>query len=221
MKEKKKIIAVIPAHDEKDHISEVVRKTKKYVNEVIVVDDASNDNTKELAEKEGAIVLRHVINLKKGAALKTGIEAAIMLGADSVVMLDADSQHDPSEIPKLIEKLDKYDLVIGSRSFNEEMPLNSKLGNSILSFLSRLFQGHKIKDTQSGFRAFNTKIYPKIVWKTRDYGVETEMLRNIKKHNLSHSEVTIKTIYDDNYKGTTPLDGAKIALDMIKWRFQD
>jgi glycosyltransferase involved in cell wall biosynthesis len=214
----KKIIAVIPAHNEEKHIEKVVRETKKYVDEVIVVDDASTDNTSKIAKKEGAVVLRHEINLQKGAALKTGCEAAIMLDADSIITIDGDGQHDPHEIPKLINKLNKYNLVIGSREFNKNMPLTAKLGNLFLSKLSRILFKNKIKDSQTGYRAFNVSIYPKILWESSGYGIETEMIKNINKHNLSHIEVDVTTIYNDDYKGTTPMDGIKIALNMIQWK---
>ncbi|MFA5173570.1 MAG: glycosyltransferase family 2 protein [Candidatus Pacearchaeota archaeon] len=217
---KMKIIAVIPAHNEEKYIKDVITQTKKYVNQVIVVDDASKDNTSQLAKQAGAIVLRHVVNLKKGSALKTGCEGAIMLGADAIILLDADGQHDPNEIPMIIEKLNKYELVIGAREFDKTMPIQAKAGNIFLSKLANFLFGSKVSDTQTGYRAFRTSIYPKIVWNSSDYGVETEMLKNIKKHNLAHTEVKVKTIYNDNYKGTTPLDGIKIALNMLQWRIK-
>lgn len=216
----KKLIVVIPAYNEEEHIAKVVKDTKKYVDKVIVIDDASTDKTGELAKKAGAIVLRHEINLQKGAALRTGCKAAIMLGADSIITLDGDGQHDPHEIPKLIKKLNRYDLVIGARKFDKNMPFTSKLGNFILSKLSQILFKNKIKDSQTGFRAFNIKIYPKILWESSDYGIETEMIKNINKHNISHSEVEIQTIFNDSYKGTTPLDGIKIVLNMLQWRLK-
>ncbi len=219
-KSKKKAIAVIPAHNESKYIGSVVNQTKNYVDEVIVVDDASSDNTKELAEKAGAIVIRHIVNLQKGAALKTGCEAAINLGADIIITLDGDGQHDPNEIPRLTEKLNQSDLVIGVREFNRNMPKTSRLGNIFLSKLSKLLFRTNLSDSQTGFRAFNAKIYPKIVWESADYGVETEMIKKISDNNISHEEVKIKTIYNDRYKGTTPLDGIKIAIKMISWRLK-
>lgn len=214
-----KIIAVIPAHNEEKYIENVVKETKKYVDVVIVVDDASTDNTGKLAKNAGAIVLRHVVNLYKGSALKTGCEAAIILGADKIIMLDGDGQHDPHEIPQLIIELDQHDFVIGSRDFDKNMPLNSKLGNNFLSALARLLYNVDIKDTQSGYRAFNVSIYPKIEWSSRDYGVETEQIKKLSKYKISHSESKVKTIYHDNYKGATPLDGIKIAAKMIGGKF--
>jgi len=218
--QKKRIIAVIPCHNEEKHISKVILETKKYVDLVLVVDDASSDKTSDIAKQSSAIVLRHVINLKKGAALRTGCEAAIMLGANKIIVLDGDGQHDPKEIPKMISELDSSDIVIGGRKFNEKMPISSKLGNIFLSKFSKFLFKSKITDTQTGFRAFNSNIYPKIEWKSSGYEVETEIIRNISKHNLAVKEIEIDTIYHDNYKGTTPIDGMKIAFEMLKWRIK-
>ena len=105
MVENLKLFAVIPAHNESAHIKNVVMGTKKYVSKVIVVDDASKDDTFEIASKAGATVLRHIVNLGLGGTLKTGCDAAILLGADAIVTLDGDGQHDPSEIPKLLDAM--------------------------------------------------------------------------------------------------------------------
>ena len=99
--------AVIPAYNEEKNIANIVKKTKKYVNDVVVVDDGSKDKTKELGEKAGAVVLRHILNLGKGAALKTGCDYAFKRGAEYVIALDADAQHNPYDIPRFIEKLKK------------------------------------------------------------------------------------------------------------------
>lgn len=215
-KERNNVIAVIPAYNESKYIGEVVRKTKKHVDKVIVVDDASNDKTAELAKQAGALVIRHEINLQKGASLKTGCELALKFSPDIIITLDADGQHDPDEIPKLLEKLKQVDFVIGSRQFNKEMTLKSKAGNIILSKLSNLLFKTNIKDSQTGFRAFKAKIYDKIKWESSDYGVESEMIKNIHDNKISYKEVNVKTIYNDKYKGTTPIDGIKIAYTMLK-----
>ncbi len=218
-KNNKRVIAVIPAYNESQHIEGVVKQTLNHVNQVIVVDDCSSDNTAQLARSAGAIVLSHPINLQKGASLKTGCEFAIKNNADIIVMLDADGQHDPNEIPKIIEPLNKVDFVFGCRELNKNMPLTKKAGNNFLSRLSKLLYKKHISDTQSGFRAFNTKIYDKIKWNSSDYGVETEIIRNLAKNDIEHEEVKISTIYNDNYKGTTPIDGMKIAFNMVKGSF--
>ena len=219
-KERGKTIAVIPAHNESQHIFEVVSKTKKYVDEVIVVDDASSDNTGELAKKAGAIVLRHVVNLGLGGTLKTGCEGALLRKADIIVTLDGDGQHDPEEILSLIKdiKEGRVDAVFGQRAFDKNMPFVKKVGNSFFGTFSRGLFGIKVRDTQTGFRAFTSDAYKKLRWKSADYAVASEMLINAERNKVRYKGKEVRTIYHDGYKGTTLLDGAKIAGKMINIR---
>lgn len=221
-REKEMLVAVIPAHNEEKTIAEVVRETKKHVDEAIVVDDASIDNTASLAEKAGAIVLRHAVNLGLGGALKTGCDAASFLNAGIIITLDGDGQHDPSEIPKLVSTLKKkkLDAVFGERPFNKKMPFVKKLGNRFFNKFSKYFFGIKVKDTQTGFRVFTAESYKKIRWKSRDYAVASEMLINSEEQKLKYSGKQIKTIYNDAHKGTTMLDGLKIMNRMLNLKFK-
>jgi len=76
----------------------------------------------------------------------------------------------------------------------------------------------RIRDTQSGYRAFTSRAYRKIRWKASNYSMESEMIANLGKHKLKYKEIPIRTIYTDRYKGTTVLDGIKIVFNMIWWR---
>lgn len=217
-----KTIAVIPAYNEETTIGNVLNHVKPYVDKIIVVDDGSKDNTFQAAKAlDGYItVLRHKINLGKGAALKTGCEAAIKLGAEKLILMDADGQHKAEDIPKLLNKLEEenLDIVFGARQPNENMPIMMILGNKILTKLINLFLNIKLTDTQTGFRAFTSDAYKKLQWQSSDYSVETEMIVKTSKNNLKYGEVAIPTIYKDNYKGTTCIDGVKIFFNLIKWR---
>ena len=217
-----KIVAVIPAFNEYTKLSGVIEQTLKYVEEIIVIDDGSKRPLKDfLPSLPNLFTLRHKINLGKGAALKTGVEFAKMRKADFVVFIDADGQHNPSEIPSLIAPLadDNVDIVFGVRKFHEKMPLVARLGNIFLTQISQLLFRIKVSDTQSGFRAININIYPKIVWRSPRYAVETEMIVNAGKVKARFAEVPIQTIYHDKYRGTTVLDGIRIFFNMIYWKF--
>ena len=211
-------IAIIPAHNEEKRISKVIRKTKKYVKNVVVVDDGSKDQTVNCAEQENVVVLKHIINLGKGAALKTGCEYAVMNGFDHIVVLDSDGQHDPAEIPLFLDALKKTDVVFGSRSFNKNMPFVMRFGNWFIRQVNKQFFGVSIQDTQSGYRAFTSHAYKKMRWKSLNYSVESEMIANVGKKNLKYKEIKITTKYLDRYKGTTILDGIKIVLNMFWWK---
>ena len=101
------LIAIIPAKEEENNIGEVVRKTNKYVDFVLVIDDASLDNTKKVAEENGAFVIRNPVNLGKADALKVGFKYAIDNNFETIALLDGDGQHDPDELPKFIKKMDE------------------------------------------------------------------------------------------------------------------
>jgi len=216
--ETKKIFVVIPAFNEERSIAKIIRKSGNLVGKVIVVDDGSKDKTGYVAEKAGAVVLRHIINLGKGAALKTGCDFAVRHGADYVVAIDADAQHKPEDIPRFIEKLKRSDIVFGCRKFGSKMPFVLRFGNWFIAEVTWLLYGIKINDTQCGFRAFSKEAYKKIRWGAVDYAMESEMIARAGKQRLKYVQIPIETIYSDRYKGTTVVDGIKIVLNMLWWR---
>jgi glycosyltransferase involved in cell wall biosynthesis len=215
---KNDLSVIIPAHNEQRHISSVIKKIKKYASNIIVVDDGSTDNTPRIAEKENVTVLRHVVNLGKGAALKTGAEYAIRKGAKRLIFIDSDGQHKPEDIPRFLDALKQADVVFGSRTFNKKMPAILKFGNRFINQVNNVLYGVNLRDTQSGYRAMTASAYRKIRWRSTSYSVESEMVANTGRQRLKYKEITIKTIYSDKYKGTTIIDGIKIVLNMLWWR---
>jgi len=123
---KPRVLAVIPCYNTAAHISEVVTKTLPYVDQVIVVDDGSTDNTAEIAGAAGALVLSHDKNLGKGAAMKYGAQQD---HTDILVFIDGDGQHDPDDIPRVTEPiiLKGFDIVIGSRHLRQSKTTSSLL----------------------------------------------------------------------------------------------
>lgn len=216
--------AIIPARNEAKRIKAVIEHTLSFVDFVIVVDDGSTDDTLPVIrsiQDPKVIPVHHQVNLGKGAALKTGCEAAIRLKADAIICLDADGQHDPKSIPLFLERLEtgKVDIVFGMRTFNNKMPMMMLLGNHLLSkCISQLFRV-MIHDTQSGYRAFTTVAYQKLRWHSTGYEAETEMIVRTGQYHLRYAEVDIDTIYHDSYKGTTIVDGLKIFLHILRWKF--
>jgi len=192
------IIAVLPAFNEEATIAKVVLKTQKYVDKVIVVDDGSSDMTATIAEKLGALVIRHNENLGKGAALKTGFDMAKSLDCKIVVTLDSDGQHDPDDIPNVIEPLlkNEADIVIGSRKLlKSKVPLHKKLGNKFLNFITNAASGTTISDTQSGFRAYSKKALEILEIKDHGIGIESQLIMDATKKNLRIKEVPISITY--------------------------
>lgn len=214
----KNYFVVIPAYNEATRIGAVIGKVKKFTSKIIVVDDGSVDETKRVADKLGVTVLRHKINLGKGAAMITGVEAAFSLGAEAVILIDADGQHNPKHIPEFVKQLEKgHGIVFGSRNLSYGVPMVRYLGNKFGAVLIALFFGIYRSDMLCGFMAFDRKTYPKIKWDSARYGVETEIVARTGKNRLKYTEVAIETIYIDKYKGVTLLDAIGIFFNIPRW----
>lgn len=147
------VTIIIPAYNEQDSIAATVTGIKEIGPEfqILVVDDGSSDNTATLAKEAGAEVISHPYNKGYGAALKTGIRQA---GSDTIVLFDADAQHDPRDIPRMIEKLHSYDMVIGNRGREFETHAYRLPGKWILDKVAGFLVGHAIPDLNCGFRCF-------------------------------------------------------------------
>lgn len=215
---------VIPARNESARIGDVLARIEAVPgigsHVVVVVDDGSADGTGALARAAGARVVRHVINLGKGGALRTGCEVALREGCDLLAVMDADGQHDPADLPRLVAPLlaGEADLVCAYRRFSADMPTAMRLGNHGLSRFFQVLFGTRITDTQCGLRALTAAAYEEVRWLATDYSVETEMLVRAARAHLRLEEIEIATVYHDRYKGTTPADGLKIFANMVMWR---
>jgi len=217
-----KIIAAIPAHNEEATIGSVVLRAKKYVDKVIVVDDGSTDDTAEIAELAGAEVVRHKKNKGKGAALKSGFKKAKEFNPDFVVCLDSDAQHNPDEIPVLINTMinEDADIVIGSRFLKHSvkgLPSYRRFGQRILDFFTNLIGKSNISDTQSGFRAFSRKSIEKLRFNQTGLDIESGIIIQAKDYNLKIKEVPITIRYDTRKPLQHPVDhGLSIIVSIIK-----
>ena len=220
-----RIIALIPAYNEERTIAKIILKTKKYVDKVIVCDDGSTDMTGEIAEALGAEVIRHEKNMGKGVALRSLFTRARELDPDIVVVLDADGQHNPEDIPKLINALRERnaDIVIGSRYVKGsqlEAPLYRKLGLSILNFLGRRLIKSPIKDIQSGFRALTIKALKSLEEvESRGFGIESEQIALAVSKGLKIVEIPIIIKYrglDKTSKKMPLLHGGEVIVTILK-----
>lgn len=204
-----KSIAVIPAFNEEKHISDVVKKTKKYVDKVVVIDDGSSDKTADLAKKSGAVVLKHEINKGLGGALKTGIEYSRKHGFDMTITIDGDGQHNSKDIPLFTKKIKQgYDFVLGQRNVSK-YPLHKKIGNFFLCLLTNIISGTDIVDTESGFRAFSKKAVNKIKLIGTRYEIAAEIIYQVGKNNLKSTNVKLSESMYHRKKGVGIKDGIK------------
>lgn len=215
-------IAAMPAYNEAHAIAEVIKGCKKYVDKVVVVDDGSTDSTVDIAESLGAYVIRHETNKGYGAALKNCFETARQLGADAMVIIDSDGQHDPSEIPKLLEPLkDGFDLVIGSRFVNgngKNVPIYRKFGMKVLDIATYIAGGLNVTDSQSGYRAYGRRAIESINLNGTDMSAGSEILIQAKDHKLKFTEVEIHCRYDiENCSSEHPfIHGPKVLFRILK-----
>lgn len=195
------IVACIPAYCEEDTIAKVVLSAQKYVDKVLVCDDGSTDMTGKIAEKLGAIVVRHDRNRGKGHAVKTLLEMAMKFNADIAVLLDADGQHNPDDIPNLIGPIlqSKADFVVGSRYVNRvksEAPLYRRLGLRLLNFLHRNVNKLPVSDAECGFKALSRKALDAVCFfEHGGYGVDAEMLSLAKNNGINIAEVPVSVKY--------------------------
>ncbi|MEA3343152.1 MAG: glycosyltransferase family 2 protein [archaeon] len=191
-----KTIAAIPCYNEGLAIGSVALKASRYVDEVLVVDDGSIDDTVEVAEAAGATVVAHEANKGKGRAVKNALRYAVEHSFDALVLLDGDGQHDPNEIPQLLVPItnDAADLVIGFRSFGQ-MPAYRRIGRTVLDHAT----GGPVRDSQCGFRALNRKAIELLAGTLvkDDFAVESEMAQIANEHKLRFADVEINCKYGD------------------------
>jgi glycosyltransferase involved in cell wall biosynthesis len=195
--ERPRVIAAVPAFNEERTIAKVVVHALRHVDKVLVVDDGSKDDTAIIAEKLGAVVVRHERNLGKGAALRTCLKWAEKVGASVVVTLDADGQHDPDAIPNLVAPIlnDEADIAIGARTTPTEMPRLRKLGSRILDRLTGVRVRGVVVDAQSGFKAYSKRAIERVTPAEYGMGADTEMLMKAKLESLRMVQVPIMIRY--------------------------
>jgi len=201
----------------------MVLKAKRYVDAVLVVDDGSNDNTAEIARDAGAIVISHKENKGKSAVIKTGFKYALDHGFDYVVTIDGDGQHNPDEIPSVLENLQNngHDIIIGSRyGARTEMPGWRKVGKRVLDYATSYGSGGYLTDSQCGFRGFNKKAVQGLISNLNGnaFSVESEQL--IRGHdlglNFGNAPITCK--YNDLDTSTkNPASHGFSVLGYVIW----
>ena len=216
------IVAAIPAFNEEKTIAKVVILAQKYVDKVIVCDDGSTDLTGEIAKRLGAEVVEHEKNLGYGAALRSLFKKVQEINPDAMVILDADYQHNPEDIPKIVEPIlkEEADIVIGSRFLTEsEVPKYRMFGIKVITNLARVASYKEITDAQSGFRAYSRKAIHSVMPTEQGMGASTEILLKAKERDLKIKEVPIKI----NYKVEKPSKhnpishGVGVVLSTVKY----
>ncbi len=189
------VSAVICAKNEARSLPEVIARTKPYVNEILVIDGRSVDNTTAIAEKLGCRVIQDA-GKGKGEAVRLGISAC---NGSYVVLLDADCSHDPSAIPALLRPLKEghADLVVASRRRGGSDELDGSVENIMRDVIGRLITGiinfrfgSSLTDSQNGFRALRKEIIPLLELSEDGFTIEQQMIIRCLKRGLRVEEVS-------------------------------
>ncbi|WP_336361994.1 glycosyltransferase family 2 protein [Halalkalicoccus salilacus] len=196
------LLVGIPAYNEEIGIGSTILEAQQYADEVVVIDDGSEDRTVDIARNTGATVLEHETNQGKGRAINTFLAYARSTDHHEFVVLDADGQHVPEDIPTVLEpvRTGEADVVIGSRYLEDgagsETPRYRRVGQRVLDVLTLGSSGTNLTDTQSGFRAFSPTAIDSFTLRTDGMGVETEMIGAAVDSGLTITEVPIDVRYE-------------------------
>ena len=215
-------LVCIPAFDEEKTIGDIVKKSLKYADKVIVCDDGSADKTAKVAKEAGAQVISHKKNEGYGAAIITLFEAARKENADIMVTIDGDGQHNPDQIPALVDALKEHnlDVVIGSRFLDRSTKSSGyrKRGIKIITSAANFGTDFKVSDAQSGFRAYSKNAIKSINPTEAGMSVSTEILLKISNKGLSLAEVPISVSYEGDTSSQNPVPhGLTVLMNTLRF----
>jgi glycosyltransferase involved in cell wall biosynthesis len=214
-----KTIIIIPAYNAEKAIGEIIDQCLVLNGKVLVVDNNSKDNTLDIIRQSKASV---VLETKQGqgAATRRGWQEAIETNYDIVITLDSDGQHNPKEIPSLLNiiKDNKVNIVIGARFINDyKAPVYRKFGIDIINYIYNVGYKKKLVDTQSCFRAYNKKAFTSLNIEENGFGFSTELLIKARKKGLRIVEVPVSCIYHDKREKNSTLNPVKHGL-IVAWK---
>ena len=199
--------AIIPFYNEKETINTVISESLKYVDFVYAVNDGSTDGFQfELTNSSNLEIINLDKNYGKGKALSAGFEAAISANFKIIITIDADLQHKPEYIPKLLEGLQKFDIIIGNRLKNlKGMPIQRRLSNKLTSFLLTVKTGQEIIDSQCGFRAFKSVVLKEVKTILPGFEAESEIFVKAARKGFKIGFIEIPTLYENQNSKMRPV----------------
>ena len=208
---------LVPAYNEAQAVARVVQALQRHAPwlEILVIDDGSTDSTGDEAARAGARVLRHPYNKGNGAAVKTGLREA---RGTFVLIVDADGQHQPEDATRLVNQLDRYELVVGARASNSQASWSRRVGNAALNTVASYLTGHAIPDLTSGFRAARRDCMLEFVHLFPN-GFSTPTTSTMAFVRAGYS-VRFEPVVAKQRQGTSKIrlgsDGARFALILLK-----
>ena len=193
-----KIIVVIPVYNHGSTLRRVVTRALKVNDQVMIVDDGSTDRGIDTLDGLNVHIVRHSLNLGKGAAISTAATAARRLGMTHMITIDADGQHDPADVRHFVPVVQKnpFAIAIGKRNFSTiDAPLSARFGRHFSNFWFRIQTGQILGDTQSGFRGYPLAVFEKLKLHEKHYAFEVEVLVKAAWSGIKLHDVDISVFY--------------------------
>ena len=196
------------------------------MDKVIVVDDSSMDGTSQLAKKAGAFVTQNPYKRGFGRNLRWGLKVALSNDKpDIIVTLDGDGQHNPDEIPQVVEMVQnrEADLVIGARFLDKySCSRYRKIGIDMITWLYNIGCSQKISDSQSCFRAYTRELLEALTLEDGTFGFSTEVIIKARGQGFKIREVPISCIYHKEFKANSSMNpvlhGLIVSMATLRWR---
>ncbi|MBT5338736.1 glycosyltransferase family 2 protein [Candidatus Falkowbacteria bacterium] len=219
-----KVIVVLPAYNAEQTLIKTYNEIPlAEVDEILLVDDKSQDSTVKLASELGLTVIQHSSNLGYGANQKTCYNEALKRGADIVVMLHPDFQYDPKLIPAMVEKVKSFDLVLGSRFLTESpvkqgMPKYKYVSNRFLTWLQNKILKQNLSEYHTGYRAYQRQVLERIDYNkfSDDFIFDNQMLVSAIRSKFSIGEIACPTKYEKDSSNINLLRSIKYGLGVIR-----
>jgi len=220
------VYVVIPAFKEAESLPAVLKELRGYLptQQIVVVDDGSPDDTSAAAKQAGVNLVRHVINRGQGAAIQTGIDAALSLGAEIVVTFDADGQHRPEDIARLVApiKAGTCEAVLGSRFLEQtsDIPPVRRAILKLAVLFTRVVSQIRVSDTHNGFRALSAAACQRFRIRQDGMAHASEILDEISRCGIPYQEAPVTIRYTDYsmQKGQRNRDAIKLALRVLLFK---
>ena len=217
------VLITIFTYNEEKNIAPLLNQICKKFKNVLIVDNNSEDNTLKIASNFPVKCIHHKFNLGKSNSMKTALDYARMSKFNYLAFIDGDGQHCVSDLEKICLKIleMKDGLVIGFRKDLTNLNFQKRFGTQILNKFFFILYKKKVVDIQCGLRAFNTT-EKRIEWSSaglKHYFADAEITCNAIKNQCKISQIPIKTIGSENYKGMNILQGLYLLVMIFYWRF--
>ena len=217
------VLVSILAYNEQDKISNVLSEVSKKFDNILVVDNNSEDLTSEKVKKFPIFLIKHKFNIGKSESMKTALEFAKMKKFKYLAFMDADGQHATNDLINICKKIheDGNQIIIGYRKNLSNLNLKKRIGTKILQNFFSLLYYKKLFDIQSGLRIFEISIEKKIYWYStgiNHYFADAEITCNAVKNKCKIEQIPIETLPSEKYKGMNIIQGIYLILMILYWR---